>query len=178
MGRWGVLVLKQPSRRSWWPFVLFGVVAVACLAAAGVWVAGVFMMSDPGPRPVGVRIDGALITVKAPVCPDESVEKVEVFDNEAERLLWQASAPRAEAGRRGEVRLWEAAAFLKPGLGAQPRNLPEELAVSFTLAGASGGPEVAFSLSEVTMARLSEGHFWTADGPMSPEEIDSRSCVE
>ncbi|WP_406496609.1 hypothetical protein OG936_20970 [Streptomyces sp. NBC_00846] len=40
--------------------------------------------------------------------PGEAVKKVQVFDNVAERLLWQAFAPRSVAGRRGEATLWGA----------------------------------------------------------------------
>ncbi|MFE7354174.1 hypothetical protein ACFU8Q_13470 [Streptomyces sp. NPDC057543] len=165
-------MLNQSSRRPWWPFALLGVACLAFLAAVGLWVIGVFMMSDPEPQLVGVRIDGSRITVKAPTCPGEAVEKVQVFDNAAERLLWQASAPRSVAGRRGEVTLWDAEEFLRSGPAAQPHSLPEELDVSFTIAESSGGPGVAFSVPEVTSAQLPEGQFWTNDGPMSAEAID------
>lgn len=174
--------MLNPSRkRPVWPFALLGaVLGLALLTVAGLWVIGVYSMSDPErPLLVGIRIDGTRISVKAPTCPTDTVGKVQVFDSESERLLWQASDPKTPEGKRGAVTLWNPADFLKPGPEAQPVRLPANLDVSFEYAGGEDGTGDVFNIPKVKAAHLPEGHYWTSDGPMTAQALDNQlKCVQ
>ncbi|MFF8989252.1 hypothetical protein ACF09H_04625 [Streptomyces sp. NPDC014983] len=159
-----------------WPFVLVGsVFGLAFLAAIGVGVYTVRAMSDPETSLlIGIRIDGTRVSVKAPVCPADRVGTVEVYDSDAEKLLWRARRPRTPEGERGAVTLWQAGDFLAAGPGARPRTLPATLDVSVAYADRDGGADDVFDLREVRAARVPADRYWTHDGPRTDAQIDAQ----
>ncbi|MCZ0983100.1 hypothetical protein O1L60_40250 [Streptomyces diastatochromogenes] len=140
------------------------------------WRSLVHGMSDPGSvsLAVGLRIDGARVSVKVPACPTEAVDKVEVFDGEREKPLWEARAPKSPQGKRGALTLWAADEYEHPGPGGQPALLPKSLDVAVTGAGGEGGGGGNFDTAVVMAAKLPDGHYWTSKGPMTAEAIDGQ----
>ncbi|MFF5639620.1 hypothetical protein [Streptomyces sp. NPDC012825] len=169
------------KKRPIWPFVAAGsVLGVLLLAAGGLWAFGVYSMSEPSRSLlIGVRIEGARVTVKAPTCPTDTVARVEVFDGESTKPLWQAREPRTSEGRSGAVTLWADDEFLKPGPGAQPEKLPRSLDVLFTYAGTGDGTGDVVDVAQVVSAEIPEGWYWTKDGPKTAQEIDKQlKCTQ
>ncbi|MFJ8665985.1 hypothetical protein [Streptomyces sp. NPDC093600] len=150
---------------------------MALIAAAGLWVYGVYSMSDPRPLLVGMRIDGSRVSIKAPTCPTEAVGKVEVFDGTSEKPLWEARDPKSAEGKRGALTLWAGEEFAHSTPGRQPATLPKDLDVLITDAGTEDGSGGLFDTSVIKAAQLPAGQYWTADGPMTAEAIDRQlSC--
>ncbi|WP_067030852.1 hypothetical protein [Streptomyces dysideae] len=148
---------------------------LALLAALGLGAYTVYRMSDPADTlDIGIRIDGSRISVKAPVCPTDLVERVEVFDGRSEEPLWQATGPKTPEARRGTITLWQKADFLSSKPEAGPRRLPKELDVSIEYAGVDDGTGNVFSVSEVAAAHVPEGQYWTDHGPMTAQDIDDQ----
>ncbi|MEV1049945.1 hypothetical protein [Streptomyces sp. NPDC049887] len=170
------MLSSNPGKRPVWPFVAAGsVVGVLLLVAGGLWAFGVYSMSEPSrPLLIGVRIDGARVTVKAPTCPTDTVARVEVFDGESTEPLWQAREPRTSEGRSGAVTLWADDEFLKPGPGTRPEKLPRSLDVLFTYARTGDGTGGAIDVAQVTSTEIPEGRYWTEDGPRTAQEIDEQ----
>ncbi|WP_327725017.1 hypothetical protein [Streptomyces europaeiscabiei] len=151
------------------------VLGLTVLSAAGVWVYGVYRMSDPATSVlVGIRIDGSRISVKTPTCPTEKVGTVEVYDSDSEMLLWRADHPKTAEGKHGVVTLWKAGDFFKASPGTQPRTLPTNLDVSVTYAGGEDGTGDVFNLRKVQAAHIPTGQYWTDDGPMTAAQIDAQ----
>ncbi|MFE7134422.1 hypothetical protein ACFVIM_26545 [Streptomyces sp. NPDC057638] len=175
-------MLSHPgaARRNRLPVLLGSVLAVGLLAVVGAWVYGVYAMSAPERGLlVGLRIDGSRVTVKAPTCPTDTVGTVEVFDSETTEPLWRASDPTTQAGKRGELTLWDAAGFARPGPQPQPARLPDRLdvAVEYGVGEHGGGPDGSgdvFDTAEAAAAGLPEGQYWTDDGPMTAAAIDGQ----
>ncbi|MGW1365074.1 hypothetical protein ACWCQP_47820 [Streptomyces chartreusis] len=150
------------------------VIGLTLFSAAGVWVYGVYSMSDPMPLLVGLRFDGSRISVKVPTCPTDKVGTVEVYDSDSEKLLWLANHPRTSEGEQGAVTLWKADGFLKASRGTQPKTLPTNLDVSVTYAGGEDGTGETFNIREVQAVPVPEGQYWTYDGTKSAGQIDAQ----
>jgi hypothetical protein len=173
------MALSEYRRRPVWPYALmWSAVGLAVLVACGTWVWGVHRMSDPATSfVVGMRIEGSRVSVKAPTCPTEWVETVEVYDSDSEKLLWRAHGPRTEEGRHGSFTLWKADDFQRPGARKQPGKLPAYLDVSVTFAGGDDGTGDVFDIREVRAAHLTDGQYWTTRGPRTAAQIDAQfSC--
>ncbi|MFI5817009.1 MULTISPECIES: hypothetical protein [unclassified Streptomyces] len=172
----GIPLLNQSRQRPVWPFVLLGsLLGLAVLAAVGTWVYGVYSMSDPATSlVVGMRIDGSRISVKMPTCPTDKVGTVEVYDSDSEKLLWQASGPKTQEGKRGAVTLWKADDFLKAEPGTHPKTLPANLDVSVTFAGVDDGTGDVFNVRKVKAAHVPDGQYWTRDGSRTASQIDAQ----
>ncbi|MEU4270168.1 hypothetical protein [Streptomyces sp. NPDC026092] len=152
---------------------LVAVPVLAVLTAAGIWVYGVYAMSDPlNPGLVGIRIDGSRVSIKAATCPTEAVDKVQVFDGESEKPVWQARAPKTPEGKRGALTLWAADAYEHPGPVRQSTPLPKLLDVALTMADGEGGGGDMFDTAVVKAAKVPEGQYWTVNGPKTAEAID------
>ncbi|MFE4620244.1 hypothetical protein ACFRJ7_29495 [Streptomyces sp. NPDC056747] len=118
------------------------------------------------------------MSIKAPTCSAEVVDKVEVFDGESEKRLWEARAPRSPEGKRGALTLWAADEYELPGPGQQPTTLPKLLDVLLTEVGGDGGGGGSFDTAVVKRAKMAEGQYWTISGPMTAEAIDGQLPCE
>lgn len=169
-------MLNQPRQRRVWPFVLLGsVFGLTVLTAAGVWVYGVYSMSDPATSLlVGIRIDGPRISVKAPTCPTDKVGTVEVYDSDSEKLLWRANHPTTPEGEQGAVVLWKADDFREANPETPPKTLPTNLDVSVTYAGGEDGTGDVFNVRKVQAAHVPTGQYWTHDGTKTAAQIDAQ----
>ncbi|MGW6966403.1 hypothetical protein ACWGET_20385 [Streptomyces zaomyceticus] len=165
----------QGVKRGWLLRLVLSALGLVALAAViAVWRFLVYGMSDPMPLAVGIRIDGARVSIKAPTCPTEAVDKVEVFDGESEKPLWEARGPKSPEGKRGALTLWAADEYERPGAGRQPTPLPKRLDVSLTDVGGEGGGGEGFDTAVVMAAKVPEGQYWTSKGPMTTEAIDDQ----
>ncbi|MGW5611489.1 hypothetical protein ACWEWI_36580 [Streptomyces sp. NPDC003753] len=155
--------------------LLGSVLGLALLSAVGVWVYGVYSMSDPkSPLLVGIRIDGSRISVKAPTCPTDKVGTVEVYDSDSGKLLWRASGAKTPEGEQGAVTLWKADDFSKAGPETQPKTLPTNLDVSVTYTGTKDGAGDTFNVPKVKSAQISKEQYWTYDGPKTAAQLDAQ----
>ncbi|MFE2267227.1 hypothetical protein [Streptomyces griseosporeus] len=155
--------------------LLGSVVGLTVVTGVGVWVYGVYSMSDPATSILaGIRIDGSRISIKAATCPQDKVGTVEVYDSNSEKLLWRASHPTTPAGEKGLVVLWKADDFLEASPETQPKALPTDLDVSVTYAGGEDGTGDVFNVRKVLAAHVPTGHYWTHDGTKSAAQIDAQ----
>lgn len=146
---------------------------VVVLMALGFWAFFVHTLSDPGsPGLVGMRIDGDTVTVKAGQCPQDRVRRVEVWDSDAERLVWRGDQPLTEEGRRGLLPLWVGKAYRASSPAGQPSELPATLDVTIDHGPEYGVAEV-FDITEVRAAVLPPGSYWTHDGVRTAGQIDA-----
>ncbi|MGW9029514.1 hypothetical protein ACWGQ5_36435 [Streptomyces sp. NPDC055722] len=168
-------MLHQSRTGPAWLAVLGSVLGLVVLAALGVGEYAVYRMSDPEDALlVGIRIDGARISVKAPVCPADTVKRVDVYDSRSEKPLWRATGPKTTQAKRGAITLWAKDAFLRSAPDAEPRRLPKELDISVEYADGNDGTGNVFNISEVMALAVPEGQYWTYDGPMTARRIDAQ----
>ncbi|WP_240679020.1 MULTISPECIES: hypothetical protein [unclassified Streptomyces] len=146
--------------------------ALVVLMALGFWAFFVHALSDPvGPGLVGVRIDGDAVTVKVGQCPQDRVRRVEVWDGDAERLVWRGDQPLTDEGRGGLLPLWDGEAYRASSPAGQPSELPKALDVTIDHGPEYGASEV-FDIAEVRGAALPPGSYWTRDGVRTAGQLD------
>ncbi|MFF2065141.1 hypothetical protein ACFVWZ_25625 [Streptomyces sp. NPDC058200] len=157
--------------------LLGSVLGLAVLAAAGVWVYGVYSMSDPVPPVLGARVEGKTIVVKFPVCPKDMISRVEVTDSddtsENPHLVWWASNPTTPSAKKGVVKLWSGDGFERHASEPAQSAIPRNLVVGYVDPSGDGRDGV-FTLRTVSAAKLKAGQYWTHDGTKTAEQIDAQ----
>jgi hypothetical protein len=171
--------LRQSRKQSIWPFALIGsVIVLAVLAAVGIWLYGVYSMSDPVPPALGARVDGMVIVVKFPVCPTDVIRRVEVTDFHDDKtanphVLWWASNPTTPSAKNGVVTLWSSDGFERHAPQSAQSAIPRDLVVGY-LDPSGGGLDDVFTLRTVSAAKLQPGQYWTHDGARTATQIDAQ----
>ncbi|MEU3838836.1 hypothetical protein AB0E88_02165 [Streptomyces sp. NPDC028635] len=140
------------------------------------------MPSDPADPPAfGARISGGTITVKAPLCPADRFERIDVSDaddvgSETPKTLWWASGPQTRQAKAGLLHLWSGQGFAHHA--PAPASTPDNLNVGYTDSSGDGRDDV-LPLQEIAKAKLGPGDYWTHDGPKTAAEIDAQlSCAD
>ncbi|MFG2732156.1 hypothetical protein [Streptomyces canus] len=171
--------MNQLRQRPVWPFVLLGsVLVLACLAAVGTWVYGVYSMSDPVPPVLGARVEGKTIVVKFPVCPTDVIRRVEVTDFHDDKtahphVLWWALNPTTPSAKNGVVTLWSGDGFERHAPQPAQSAIPRDFVVGY-LDPSGEGLDGVFTLRTVSTAKLKPGQYWTRDGSRTAAQIDAQ----
>jgi hypothetical protein len=171
-------VLNHSRPGAVWLALLGSAVGMLLLTAVGLWVYGVYSMSDPGPPVSGARMERGVILVKVPVCPADKPQRLEVQDYDAAassnspKVIWRASGPTDAAAKRGEVELFSGRGFRRSAPIPAPSDIPPNIEVDYEGPEWHGGD--VFNVKEITKAKLKPGQYWTSKGPKTAAQIDAQ----
>jgi hypothetical protein len=142
-----------------------------------------YYMSDPGPKPMGIRWEGDRLVAFLPVCAGDEVQSVEFHDEtgaatakEIPPPLWTASKPTEEQVKAGRLTLGRRDQFAQVA-GPIENAPPVDFSIEYRTAQGHGSGN-RFVIAKIPRQGYGPDEYWTSDDGIKSRSwlIDQVSC--